>query len=46
MGLVRGAQVMMESREWAWLLRTLGRDGKALVWVRPPSSVFPGLQLM
>lgn len=33
MGLVRGAQVMMESWEWAWLLR---REGKSLVWVRPP----------
>lgn len=33
MGLVRGAQVMMESWEWAWLLR---RDGKSFVWVSPP----------
>lgn len=32
---------MMESWEWTWLLGTLGRDGKPLVWVRPPILCIP-----
>lgn len=41
MGLVRGAQAMMESWERAWLLGTPGEDGKPLVWVRPPTLCIP-----
>lgn len=41
MGLVRGARAMMEPWEWAWPLRTLGRDGEPLVWVGPPTLCIP-----
>lgn len=41
MGLARGAQAMIESWEWAWLLKTLGRDGKPFGWVRPPILCIP-----